>query len=77
MILAARAAVDNLSDGSLAVRADLDTLAAVVARVVLRRVQGDDKVRRLAGVAARPKPDVVERHPGMVEALAEAAGRER
>jgi hypothetical protein len=76
MILAARAAVDNLSNGTLAVRPDLDTLAAVVARVVLRRVHGDDKVRRLAGVAPRPKPDVVERHPGMVEALAEAGGGE-
>jgi hypothetical protein len=75
--LAARAAVHNLSDGTLAVRPDLDPLAAVVARVVLRRVQGDDKVRRLVAVAARPKPDVVERHLGIVEALAEAGGRGR
>jgi hypothetical protein len=75
--LAARAAVDNLSNGTLAVRADLDPLAAVVARVVLRRVQGDDKVRRLVGVAARSKPDVVERHLGIVEALAEAGGGQR
>jgi hypothetical protein len=75
--LAARAAVDNLSNGTLAIRADLDALAAVVARVVLRRVQGDDKVRSLVAVAARPKPDVVERHLRMVEALAEAGGGER
>jgi hypothetical protein len=70
--LATRAAVDNLSNGTLAVRPDLDALATVVTRIVLRRVQGDDKVRSLVAVAARPKPDVVERHLCMVEALAEA-----
>jgi hypothetical protein len=76
MALAAGAAVDDLGDGSLTVRADLDALTTVVARVVLSGIEGDNVVGRLVVVSTRPKPDIVVRHLSVVEALAETDGGE-
>jgi hypothetical protein len=69
--LTARALVDNLGRRRLAVRPDLDLLAAVLARAVPCRVGRDDKVRRLVSPATCTEADLVVRHVRTIVATRE------
>jgi hypothetical protein len=66
--LTARAFVDDLRGRRLAVRPDLDLLAAVLARAVPCRVERDDKIRRLISPATCTEADLVVRHVRTVRA---------
>jgi hypothetical protein len=69
--LAARALVDDLRGRRLAVRPDLDLLAAMLARAVPCRVQRDDKVGRLVSPATCTEADLVVRHVRTIVAARE------
>jgi hypothetical protein len=66
--LTARALVNDLGRRRLAVRSDLNLLAAVLARAVPCRVERDDKVGRLVSPATCTEANLVVRHVRTVRA---------